>query len=61
MTDVKILPESLSINTQKYVRISTYFQLLAVSYGLHFKQDMLKQHMENGYTSYVKIVLFLKF
>lgn len=37
-----------------------YFQLLAVSYGLHFKQNMLKQHMENCYVSYFKVILFFK-
>ena len=51
--------QNLWVNTQKYIRISIYFQLLAISYGLHFKQNMLKQHMENCYVSYFKVILFL--
>ena len=51
--------QNLWVNTQKYVRIAIYFQLLAVSYDLHFKQNMLKKkHMENCYVSYFKVILF---
>lgn len=41
--------------------ISTYFHLLAASYGLHFKQNMWKKMAwENCYVSYLKIIIFLK-